>query len=69
MSDQLKIDKGIPVPKKTGPILEVMRMLEVGDSFLISPVQRSGLCRMANLAKIKITSHTEGDRVRVWRIE
>lgn len=68
------IQDDVPVP---GPYMrpdhamayETARRLKVGQSFVI-PKQRSGIT--ANLARatgFKFTQRTEGDNMRIWRIE
>jgi hypothetical protein len=51
---------------------DVMRRMEVGDSFWIDvcgPAQRGGLFSIAKGIGIRITTRLERGGLRVWRIE
>lgn len=71
MSDEIKIEKGIPVPRavKSGPVLEALRKMQVGDSILISAGERNNTHNRSKIANIKITTRQEGEKLRVWRVE
>jgi len=69
----MKIDKGIPIPKKGGRcfgITALMRGMEIGDSFELpkSAARNGGLYAVAGYVGIKITRRTENGATRVWRI-
>lgn len=75
MSDQFKIEKGIPLPGEKGSTAataaQTLRNMEVGDSFLYPKEKRANLFTTAyRLAGIKIATRSVDDKsVRVWRTE
>lgn len=65
----IKIEKGIAVPKRFRPGYgKILKLMKVGESFMIEPGCRSGIYTAARLNNVKVlirkvTPH----RVRVWR--
>lgn len=69
----LLIEKNIPIPKLPN-FIDDMKKLELGDSFLITDIEINGSLRAklqftAKKLNIKITQKTEGNGLRVWRME
>jgi len=71
--DELKIDKGIPMPARSTGAAAVFRKLEIGDSVFSTEWNRAGLSNQAKQVGIKITMRSvteDGVKgVRVWRVE
>lgn len=73
----IKIEKGIPVPlRRRGrePLYEeVLKKLEIGDSFVVKDKNIAKYVRLVSTAKktgVRITTRTiEGGKVRIWRYE
>lgn len=71
---EIKIDHNIPIPIGSGsgfPILEVLGMLKIGDSFIYPGHTRGPIYRAAIKFGIvvKIRMSTTGSGWRVWRIK
>jgi hypothetical protein len=70
-----KIEKGFPIPeqhrqRREGTLSSVLRLMEAGDSMVVTPKQRNGVFAIAHNLKIKLLSRTMDDgTVRVWRIK
>jgi len=74
-----KVDKGIPIPKKTndrGRQLYPWSKLEIGDSFFVPQdfkephkVKKSVAQRNLTDKPKRYKAYNESDGVRVWRIE
>ena len=63
----IKIEKGIPIyPHRNNryPLGE----MDIGDSFYINKVSRSGVYVCAKRKNMKITIRNDGEGYRVWRI-
>jgi len=74
--EELKIEKNIPIPQ--GKHYELLRNMEVGDSFVIQKKKyhNGHFRRLTKTLGIKLTSRSitkhpldKGDFVRVWRVE
>ena len=72
----MKIEKGIPIPKqkRNGKWINVVSLMEVGDSILInSKDTQSNECRCVRQAAkylgFKMLSRTVCEGVRVWRVQ
>lgn len=73
---KIKIESGIPLPKKLGqiPFTVALAELEVGDSFWaeINPNKAArkiyGWRKSANRHLLKFTSRREKNGIRVWRL-
>ena len=66
----IKIEKGIPISQRRGSgITEVMRKMDIGDSFVVDCSARNGIGALAKNAGIKTTTRTIDGKVRVWRIK
>jgi len=71
-NDELKIEKGVPLPtSRGGGILTILRLCEVGDSILYKKTQGSA----ASLAKLvgsekgwKFTTRKVDGGIRIWRV-
>jgi hypothetical protein len=75
MSNELRIEKGVPVPPGTngkGYWIKLFRRMRVGDSVLVPGVHISALAGQQSYAAksvgIKITRRTESGGVRCWRV-
>lgn len=77
MADEIKIDKGVPVPGRRHEILRryPWRSMAIGDSFFVPncpDTVRKGFSAAASAANIKIMSRTVRENdvsgIRVWRI-
>lgn len=69
---QYKIETGVPMPPGTVRHNFPLRLMEVGDSFLI-PAHTEGSLRQAvhrlrRTVDIRFACRREGDSVRVWRV-
>ena len=73
MSNQMIIEKGIPIPdrRRDGGITGTLRKMSVGDSFLIpAEMNRASAHIAATKLGITITTRKQSDgTVRVWRTE
>jgi len=71
---EVKIEKDIPMPKKKSiEYQEILKNMEVGDSFLIGEVEinqklRSLLQTASRIVGCNITQKKDGDSLRVWKI-
>ncbi len=72
----IQIDKGVPIRAirrgRTKELGELLRRMDVGDSFLLTehPMSDRSLAKAAaKQAGIKLTSRTVEGGIRVWRIE
>lgn len=69
------IEKGVPIPPSSGGGRKPKypwREMKVGDSFFVEgePIKlRNSLYPLATRHNIKLTIRTEGNGVRVWRVE
>ena len=61
----MKIEKGIPIPKRRNGLTEFMRGMKVGDSALV-PFSL-GVHAQAGYAKIKVVTRPEKGKMRIWR--
>ena len=73
MSNELVIEKNIPVPTRakhgTG-ITATARKMEVGDSFLVEGPARKGIYTyLRYLAPMRFTTRTVDGGIRIWRVE
>lgn len=71
---QIKIEKGIPLPDKRqgsqNPLIEQMKKMKNGDSFLYPILKRTTLSFCARKAQIVISTRTVDEQtVRCWRIK
>jgi len=73
--DDIKIDKGIPLPQKRTRIIkayDLYQKMEVGDSVLIKESERTKLHDairvMEGTSKGKLSFRREDNGFRVWRI-
>jgi dUTPase len=73
--DDVKIDKGIPLPQKSTRIskaYDLYQKMEVGDSVLIKESERTKLHDairvMEGTSKGKLSTRREDNGFRVWRI-
>lgn len=70
MSDKIKIEKNIPMPKgtKITGMTATFKTMKVGDSFVIKTIQVNSTRSSAHNARVKVSirqiSETES---RVWR--
>ena len=64
----IKIEKNIPMPGD--PISQVLRLLDVGDSFVIAVDRRNACSTSARNIGIKVRTkkHCDG-QIRVWRVK
>lgn len=64
-----KIEKGIPIPmsRETG-LTAAIRKLKVGDSFVVTRVQRAQCAASGNRLGFKLATRNAEGGVRVWRI-
>lgn len=82
MSEDFKIEKGIPIPSIGKPLRSKYRAaiesMEVGDSFHLPVEKGDSLTAVRNrcitaahnaLGKGSIATRTEGDGLRLWRIK
>lgn len=74
MSDEIKIEKGVPLPTQRGavsPLTSLVRALLVGDSFVFKSTgtARSVVYQAAKRCGFKVTCREIGDgqNARVWR--
>lgn len=69
----IKIEKNVPIPEKgkrsLSGISDVMRDMEIGDSFSTDPSKRPNLFSIAKKLGIKISTRLEEGDLRVWRVE
>ena len=64
----MQIEKNVPVAPKSG-LTDILRKLDVGDSFLYKADKRTSVAPTANNIGIKVTTKKISDtEVRVWRI-
>jgi hypothetical protein len=65
----LKIEKGVPLPTVNTGLTATIRILEIGDSFLIplSATARSNVAVTAKRIGVKVVTRKDGDNIRVWR--
>lgn len=67
----IKIDKHIPLPTEGDAISITLKIMEVGDSFLLgnsTASKRTMMYRKINAVSDKrFVTRTEGDGIRVWR--
>lgn len=78
MSEEYKIEKGVPIPKayRTGTVRGAfgtrmqasLREMAVNDSMLITYADRFGLSAAAKQVGIMVTSRKTDDGIRVWRV-
>lgn len=68
--DKLKIEKGIPLPRKniTDGLSETLKEMEVGDSILL-PSHPKNVYQLAIQLKIKVAARKVEGGVRLWRTE
>jgi dUTPase len=73
--DDVKIDKGIPLPQKSTRIskgYDLYQKMEVGDSVFVSDSQRTmlhdAIRSMEGTSKGKLSTRREDSGFRVWRI-
>jgi hypothetical protein len=71
MTEKVKIEKGIPIPKTSGRvgIASAFRAMKVNDSIHLNGTQARNAFTYARQAGIKITTRTDGNGVRIWRIK
>jgi hypothetical protein len=73
----VKIEKGKPIPNKSRPGKYPWASLEIGDSFLAgsrylaygSLAHYNSKMKRLKQRQVKIETHQEGDKCRVWRIK
>ena len=69
----MKIDKGVPLPKKRIPNGSYpFKEMAIGDSFMVTDGLASARVLAIHYGRrhgVKFTSRKEGDGLRVWRIE
>ena len=76
-NDELKIEKGVPIPKKQwdritrGRALEAFQKMRLGDSVVLPSVHLGHACRVADhgLGRGNYTARPEKNGIRVWRIK
>ena len=67
-----KIEKNIPIPKliRNGKNINILRQMEIGDSFVFEGKSRSLFLVPARRIGIKLTTRKIGhDKFRLWRIK
>jgi hypothetical protein len=71
MEANLKVESGIPLPKKrSSGITMAMRMMKIGDSFIMDSEKSGSLASSAKCAEIKVTMlKISKSKHRVWRIK
>lgn len=71
--NEIKIEKGVPVPSPPMRAKYPFKDMEVGDSFFVSSEYidkvRSSAASYARAHGMKFTTRQEGDGLRVWRVE
>jgi len=70
---KLEIEKGIPIPESrwrpTSDIIETLKLMAVGDSFVIPHKVTSAIHTYAKMAGVRITVRKMPDKTRrAWRI-
>jgi hypothetical protein len=67
MANDIKLEKGIPVPTR---VRYPWKTMKVGESFVMEySSARSNVYHLAKLQGVKVAVHTLGDgRARVWRV-
>lgn len=69
----MKIEKNIPIPKKTtgskGIYPALLNQMEIGDSVILNNSQYAGFNLAAKKMGIKITSRADNGKRRVWKIK
>ena len=68
----IKIEKGVPLPVRNNRsgLMQILRNLKIGDSFVYPMDARTGVYGMAKSVGIKVTARYQADgTVRVWRIK
>lgn len=65
----IHIDKSVPPPKRLGEgIVEAMKKMKIGESFLVPLNCRHHVYNSATCALIRVMIRKEGNMLRVWRI-
>lgn len=66
--NELVIEKGIPLPKRSGALTSGLRKLQIGDSFLTDKLVPA-FSVTAKRIGIKIASRKQPDgQMRIWRV-
>lgn len=70
----IKIEKGIPIPppigRKTSGVIDLIRKMKIGESFIWEGMSMSNIYVYARLAGVKIATRSMPDGTRrVWRTE
>ncbi len=73
MSDEIKIEKGVPIPNKNGNLngfSDTVRKCEVGDSFLWDKKDsKTNFHALSKAAGFKVTTRRHNGTVyRIWRV-
>jgi hypothetical protein len=73
MIEEVRIDKGIPMPKKSsggrGKWLKAIQQMRVGDSIYVSNIKDCVALRRAMYREgMKMKQRREGNGIRVWRV-
>ncbi len=71
MKDKIKIEHGIPAPtgRNYGDVIEAIRSMKIGDSFLFPAIDRNTPYASARRLGIKIKMRrVDDDNVRIWRV-
>lgn len=68
----IQIEKGIPIPecktrRNSGPFLDAIKQMEVGDSFLYGPKRLGNLSFYQKRFNIKLTQRKTPEGYRIWR--
>lgn len=73
MDEEIKIDKGIPIPRdsKGRPKinLNLLRAMKVGDSVLVDTKKAKSLYSASSVAGVKLSMRRVEGGTRVWRIK
>lgn len=69
----IEIEKGVEMSTGSNEFINIMKKMEVGDSFLvndreITPKVRGNIYTAAKFAGIAIKQKTIGENLRVWRV-
>ena len=71
MAMEIKVEKNIPIPKARhlGAVTEVIRTMEVGDSFVLrGSSYRSIHARFGQKGMKCVTRKIDSQNIRVWRV-
>lgn len=66
--NEIKIEKGIPITKRQTGLSDVVRKLNISDSFEIEATKMSAVYSTARSVGVKVAVRKKDDKIRVWRI-